>query len=532
MQWRSLGLVGCVIAAVVALAWVSPMPAMVQLLAKTMLVMGGTGHPLVDPAGPGQTVGGWGALSYPLGEPDMAVDPDGTPAGYVLLVHDNYVVPGGSGDEQYRAVAVYTPQEFFPVAGSRTFDDSVATGYANAASCAHQSAECVAHAYPSDLDASGSVIVGYSQSAVIASLVKQHLLDDPGTAPGASFVLLANPMRPNGGLLQRLPQGMTIPVLGVTAYGSTPTNSCDEHGENCAYPTMDVAMQYDALGGDFPIYPLNVLAVANSLAAYGLLHGAVPEQHLDAAVLQGVHGDTTYYMLPTDLVPLLMPFDGLVPRPVLMAIDEPLRVLIETGYRRDISPGEPTPAYLIPVINPVSLTVNLLRSVPVGLDNAVEEITGDRPLGSTDPGLYGVGGDDADLRGLPAGVGPLGSTSPTPTTAPLQQAAPDTALPEIAAVQEDSEPTRATKPAIRRSGPSTPVVRTPQQREEERRGKWRPPIIDASRTGRPGHDTGRSDTGQGGTDKGIDTGGGIETPTTADPSTAGPDAGADTDPDT
>lgn len=180
-----------------ALAWVSPMPAMVQLLAKTMLVMGGTGHPLVDHAGPARSVDGWDHPSYPLAEPGMAVDPDGSPSGYVLLVHDNFVVPGGPADEQYRAVAVYSPQQFFPVEGSRTFDDSVTEGFGNASSCTHRSADCIAHVYPGEVDPSGAVIVGYSQSAVIASLIKQHLLDNPGNATGTSFVLLANPMRPN-----------------------------------------------------------------------------------------------------------------------------------------------------------------------------------------------------------------------------------------------------------------------------------------------------------------------------------------------
>lgn len=317
---------------------------------------------------------------------------------------------------------------------------------------------------------------------------------------------------------------MTIPVLGVTAYGPTPTDSCDAQGQNCAHPTMDVAMQYDALGGDFPIYPLHLPAVANSLMSYVLLHGAVPEQHLDDAVPQGTYGDTTYYMLPTDLVPLLLPFDGLVPRPILVAADEPLRVLIEAGYRRDISPGQPTPAYLIPVINPVTLTVNLLRSVPVGLDNAAAELVGDRPLGTTDPGLYGVGGDDADLKGLPAGIVPLGSTSPTPTTMPA--AAPSDTAPVAAAppppagtpaLQQDSKRKPTPKPVIRRSGPSTPLLRVPQ-RSDERKAKWRPPIIDASTGSGPRKD----DAGPAGTnteetpETGTGTGTGTATGTDGD----------------
>ena len=56
---RVLGPATVVIAAVVALAWASPMAAVVHLLAdtavnKTILVMGGTQHPLVNPAASGE----------------------------------------------------------------------------------------------------------------------------------------------------------------------------------------------------------------------------------------------------------------------------------------------------------------------------------------------------------------------------------------------------------------------------------------------------------------------------------------------
>ena len=34
-------------------------------------------------------------------------------------------------------------------------------------------------------------------------------------------------MRPNGGILSRGPTGLTIPILGVTFYGATPTDSCE-----------------------------------------------------------------------------------------------------------------------------------------------------------------------------------------------------------------------------------------------------------------------------------------------------------------
>ena len=42
-------------------------------------------------------------------------------------------------------------------------------------------------------------------------------------------------------------------------------------------PTIDVAQQYDILGGDAPAR-LDPLAFANSIAAYALLHGNMPNR--------------------------------------------------------------------------------------------------------------------------------------------------------------------------------------------------------------------------------------------------------------
>ena len=71
------------------------------------------------------------------------------------------------------------------------------------------------------------IVFGYSQSAVVASLVKRDLMRNPDGLhlDGTKFVLIANPMRPNGGILARGFEGMTIPFIGITFYGPT-QNSC------------------------------------------------------------------------------------------------------------------------------------------------------------------------------------------------------------------------------------------------------------------------------------------------------------------
>ena len=187
----------------------------------------------------------------------------------------------------------------------------------------------------------GDVIFGNSQGAVVLSRYKAS--HPEGT--GNTFVLVENPSRPNGGILERF-NGITIPILNVTFSGATPDN-----GD----ATIDVARQYDGWA-DFPKYPLNILATANAIAGMILVHGQT-QTELTAADIEAAkaggsmyyqqHGDTTYYLIRTPLVPILMPLRGIVPDPILGAIDPVLRGLIEMGYdRSDYS--KPTGAGLFP----------------------------------------------------------------------------------------------------------------------------------------------------------------------------------------
>ncbi len=308
-------------------------------------------------------------------------------------------------------VAVIYPAQFFPVFGSTTFDDSVAVGRANLSHCLGASlGVCnyntgVGSAAPNP-KTDHFIVFGYSQSAVVASLVKNDLINDPTPDPaldGTEFFMAANPMRPNGGILGRGFEGLTIPIIGITFYGPTknscPTATpCSPRGpgiDGNVYPTVDVAQQYDLLGGDAPAVPYNILAWANSLAAYALLHGQVPTHSLDDSdvVYQGAYGDTKYYMIDSDLLPILMVAEQAgVPRPILAFANAPLQVLVESAYYRDISPGEHVGFQLLPSSDPITLTVNLVKSIPVGIDDGLDEAGLGRVLGTTEAGLYGVGG--------------------------------------------------------------------------------------------------------------------------------------------
>ncbi len=385
---RSLGVVAVALLSVVglALAWTA---ATVVQLAATALIMGGTDHPLSASGDDGDYIENYLHNAVTLFINPAADTPTGTGGEPISGV--------SSGDPVY---AVTYPAAFFPVFGSQTFDSSVDDGRGNLNGCVRGTGctynhDVVDPESPEVPPGPDFVAFGYSQSAVVASLVKKDLIANPPDDTYVSFFLLANPMRPNGGILARGPEGLTIPIIGITFYGATPTNSC-ETGE--CYETVDVAAQYDGLGGDAPVSLTNLPAVVNAALGYYYLHGALQDGNFDEAQYQGSHGDTDYYIVPAQRLPILMPFSSFVPSPILTLLEAPLKAAIEGGYARDVSPGVATKVGLLPFTNPVKAIVNIIKAIPVGIDDAIAEASGDptnRPLG-TDPvtSPFGVGGPE------------------------------------------------------------------------------------------------------------------------------------------
>ncbi|HNM85289.1 MAG: PE-PPE domain-containing protein [Mycobacterium sp.] len=235
-----------------------------------------------------------------------------------------------------------------------TYDKSVAEGLASLKSLTG--------------DDTGVIIYGFSQGAVVATEYKREK-----GAVGNTYVLVANPNRPNGGILERF-TGVHVPIFDVSFNGATPTD-----GDT----TYDIARQYDGWA-DFPKYPLNLLATANAFLGILYLHGKY-DRDIDPAVLddptktdKSVHGDTTYYLIHTDRLPLLMPLEWIVPGQILDAIDAPLRVLVELGYDRT-DYGDPQSAGLIPNVNPLDVTKDLVdataRGVAVALSGKKDTAT-------------------------------------------------------------------------------------------------------------------------------------------------------------
>ncbi|MHC9296666.1 PE-PPE domain-containing protein [Mycobacterium sp. LTG2003] len=411
---RSQGLAVLAMAGVVVLAISASMSTVVQLVLNQphALIIGGNTNP--DPS-----------------------------SEYVDNMVDNYIGTGFPDGDRY---PVHTPQQFWPIYGTLTFDQSTALGVADL------EAEM---AKPEHADAP-LVILGYSSSTRLVSAEKNKLIAAQDFDRDISFVLVSDVNKGNGGVLARFP-GWEIPILGVTFDGATRTDSPQVGPDDYAFDTTSITIVHDGWS-DFPIYPLNGLALANAIAGIVLLHGTYPELDQPELVPVGRTGDTEYYVIETEIVPLLMPLEQAgVPRPILLALDEPVRVLVEAGYRRDIEPGAPTPAYLIPVVNPVSLTTNFVASIPVGIDDGLQASNLGRPLGTTPSGPFGVGGEDEDLEGTPPGFIPLGN--PAATTAPTDSTTTTLAEPdaEPAAASDDMpQPKKSDRPK-----PLRPKVRGP-----------------------------------------------------------------------
>lgn len=442
---RTIGVVILGFVSAVLMALTSTATSIVALAANTTaLIMGGTGQPLT-------------------------IAKNGLPfiESYLSEAVNNYISPASTATPStgipqgpYNSIGLITPEQFYPN-GALTFDQSVAQGVTDLDNCI-TAANCeydVGDSAPTVGDS--FVAFGYSQSATIATLEKRKLAAEypNGGGPDVYFVLTANGNRPNGGYLARGPVGVTIPKGlsngGVTFSGPTPTDT--------QYDTVDVAIQYDNWA-DSPVNPLNLLAVINAQMGGQQLHfHYIDGNNLDqpGVIDQGQYGDTHYYLISTPILPILRPVQDIpvVGNVLADALDAPLRVLVEAGYDRTVSPGQYVPWNPLYTPNPVTLAVNLAVSIPTGWDNAVQDIAGIRPFGTVRPGPYGVGGPPVTY------VNPPTTTTTSQTTESTESTSSSSADASTASVKSATLKTDLAKADDKTSdssaGAATTAVRTP-----------------------------------------------------------------------
>ena len=212
---------------------------------------------------------------------------------YLNEVYRLYISPNfTTGNLQ----ALTTPEQLFPITGlkSLTLDQSVSQGVTILNNAIMQ-------AYDNGITHIN--VFGYSQSAVIASLEMPKLLAAGVPTTAINFVLIGDPMTPNGGMFTRFP-GLGLPGLGATFFGGTPAND---------YPTVIYTGEYDGFA-DVPRYPIDVLADLNAVMGILYVHNLYPTftaaqlaSAIELPTSASVPTMTTYYMIPTQDLPLLDP---------------------------------------------------------------------------------------------------------------------------------------------------------------------------------------------------------------------------------
>lgn len=271
-----------------------------------------------------------------------------------------------------------TPEQLYPLTGVRSlyFNNSVNQGLTILDNAVYQ-----------QISSGNTVTVfGISQSAVISSLYMRNLAagltnfgNNPPSSTQLNFVLAGNEMNPNGGLLSRFP-GLVMSALGLDFYGSTPSDTI--------YPVRNYTLEYDGFA-DFPRYPINVVSDLNAVMGIVYVHTTymgLPQATIDNALQlttsPGYTGNTTYYMIPTEHLPLLQPLRAIpgIGNPLANLLEPDMRVLVNLGYGDpnygwSTSPADvPTPFGLFPNVAPSTVVDAFSAGTQQGINNFTADL--------------------------------------------------------------------------------------------------------------------------------------------------------------
>jgi PE-PPE domain/PE family len=271
---------------------------------------------------------------------------------YLTAVEQAYLAQHYPG---YTLVSLQTPEQFWPVTGltSETFGKSVQQGVV------------ILNQAVMTQTAAGNhiVVVGYSQSATIATLEMRYLDALPvGIRPSPNllnFVLLADPNNPlNGGILTHF-----IPGFGAF-HVVTPLDT--------PYTTAIYTLQYDAIA-NFPQNLLWLPSDLNALFGFFDLHHTYPfltAAQLATAIQEQI-GNTTYYFLPATELPLLDPLRWIpiLGNPLANLLQPFLQPIVDFGYGN---------TFLMPGLTPLTVA-----GVGQGVGHAIADplIAGWPPVG-------------------------------------------------------------------------------------------------------------------------------------------------------
>ena len=134
------------------------------------------------------------------------------------------------------------------------------------------------------------------------------------------------------------------------------------------------------------MYPLNVISLLNAVLGIAYVHTnsfdvSLPADPTTSPAYQGTHGDTSYYFFENPDLPLFGPLRTLgVPEPLIDVVEPFLKAIVDLGHDRSIPPWEPTPARLIPTLDPATVAGDLVNTVGENINNAAALIGSPAPL--------------------------------------------------------------------------------------------------------------------------------------------------------
>jgi hypothetical protein len=218
---------------------------------------------------------------------------------------------------------------------------------------------------------------GWGAGQTGLALAQMEANHDPALNNVKLVILDNNSNRAGGGFWTTY--WMFAPLLGTSA---APEPS------DLSIPVVDTAYEYN-INSDAPTYPINLVADANSLAAYGYGYGAqssapMPPDLLDTLPAAGeqhyhyvvdsngdvvgkyeVPGNVTYVTFTTDRLPLVRPL-LLVPggNIVADAVEPALTRIVDAGYQDNqpipVDPTQTRPVGLLPPTSDMTATLGAL----------------------------------------------------------------------------------------------------------------------------------------------------------------------------
>jgi PE-PPE domain/PE family len=307
--------------------------------------------------------------------------------------------------------AVSTPEGLYPFTGVKdlTLDISLARGVTQLDNAINLAIS----------PGGGNIaVLGYSQSAIIASMAMPQLLAQGYSPTQINFTLLGDISNPNGGVFPRFPD-LSIPSLGITFGTATPSND---------FPTTIWTQEYDGFA-DFPQYPINLLSDLNALFGIIYVHGTYPT--LTAAQLasaitlpqSGAPSMTTYEMIPTPNLPLLDPLRAipLIGNPLADLVQPDLTYLVNWGYGNpnfgwSTGPANvPTPfGFLPPLSDTTALGPLLISGTQQGVGAFVGDLSAEVPTSLPAMSLPGIA--NALVTSGPSTLAALPTATSIPST--------------------------------------------------------------------------------------------------------------------